>query len=136
VENEFIAPRIVDVPARVDELRLLKNGWLDGRGLRPSPTELDWFVASFQTGFSGDLPLPYVYPTESGGLRLEWETVNLDVSVDIDLSAKTGELHVLNRASDEDRSEQLHFEDNGWSKLRGVVSGEGLTTQPPFYIGK
>jgi hypothetical protein len=113
----------LDVPARIDDLRLLKDGWMDGRGGRLSPEGLDWFVSSFQSEFTGDLPLPYVYPTEEGGLRLEWEVASLDLSVNIDLNAKTGVFHSLNCETDADGAETLNFETDGWAKLRIIVGG-------------
>lgn len=111
----------LDVAARVDELRLLNDGWLEGRGLALSATGLDWFVASFQREFSGDLPLPYVYPTEDGGLRLEWDLGSLDLSIDVDLASKSGALHALDRASDSDRSETLNLAGDGWARIREIV---------------
>lgn len=111
----------LDVPARLDELRLLKDGWLDGRGRAPSTEDLDWLAATFQREFYDDLALPYVYPTEDGGVRLEWELGSLDVSVDINLRSKSGTLHALDRDTDQDRAEVLDLHGEGWATLRELV---------------
>src|SRR5690606_19041321 len=113
----------LDVSARIDELRLLKDGWLDGMGRAPSPAGLDWLAASFQRGFYGDLALRYVYPTEDGGVRLEWELGSLDRSVDVDLESKSGALHSLDRETDEERTQVLDLDGEGWATLRAVVGG-------------
>lgn len=111
----------LDVAARVDELRLLKDGWLEGSGRAPSAAGLNWFVSSFQREFSGDLPLPYVYPTEDGGVRLEWDLDPLDISIDIDFDSKSGALHMLDRETDSDRSETLELERDGWATARETL---------------
>ena len=38
----------LDVAARIDELKLLADGWLDGRGRAPGPGGLDWARERYQ----------------------------------------------------------------------------------------
>lgn len=42
---------------RIEEIRQLKDGWLDGAGLAPRNDHLDWFVAAFERHYPDDLPL-------------------------------------------------------------------------------
>ena len=48
----------LDVRVRIDELKLLRNGWLDGKGHALSHTGLDTLAAAFDRHFPVDLPLP------------------------------------------------------------------------------
>ena len=115
----------LDVAARVDELRSLKDGWLEGHGRAPSGATLNWFTATFDAQFDDELPLPYVFPTETGGLRLEWELGDADISVDIDLQARRGEYHSLALDGSTERSDTLDLDNAaGWAKLRSLLLTE------------
>jgi hypothetical protein len=48
-----------DVPTRLEELSLLKNGWLDGDGQALPAEGVEWFSNSWETFFPNELPLPY-----------------------------------------------------------------------------
>lgn len=94
----------LDVTARVNELAELKNGWLNGKGLAPEKSALDWLARSFAMNFDPDLPLPYLYPTPEGGIQAEWSIANWEVTLDINLQQKTAEyqaLQLLNQRCDE-----------------------------------
>jgi hypothetical protein len=109
----------LDLPSRLDDLRLLKNGWCEGAGSAPPSSGLDWLTETFTRGFSEDLPLPFVYPTPEGGIRLEWSLDPYDLSLDIDLVTHVAKLHQLNLTSDEEKEEALNLgEDTGWNRLR------------------
>lgn len=115
----------LDVAARVDELRSLKDGWLEGHGRAPNGATLNWFTATFDAQFGDELPLPYVFPTETGGLRLEWELGDADISVDIDLQARRGEYHSLALDGSTERSDTLDLGDAaGCAKLRSLLLAE------------
>lgn len=58
----------LDVPTRLEEFRRLEDGWLEGYGLAPDNAGLDWLSNIFQRGYPVDLPLPYLYPTFTGGV--------------------------------------------------------------------
>jgi len=117
----FLRPRPVDpldVPARLDELRLLKDGWFEGHGSAPTATGIDWLSDRFTRTYPEDLPLPFVYPTPDGGIRLEWSLEPHDITLDIDLAKHTASLHELNLASDEDQEEKLNLDEPaGWGRL-------------------
>ena len=54
----------LDVPARLDELRGMQDGWLEGDGKAPPHSGLDWLSGAFaKRGYPDDIPLPYTYPT-------------------------------------------------------------------------
>lgn len=108
----------LDVSARIDDFRSLKNGWIDGEnGLALAEENLNWFLNQFESIFSNELPLPYVYPTEEGGLQLEWEFSEHDISVEINLETHWAEWHDYDMISKEAKTKTLNLEmlpDWGW----------------------
>ena len=108
----------LDVSMRLDELRKMKDGWLDGEGVAPDREGLEWFETMMEDYYPEDLPLPYIYPTGEGNLQLEWDMENLDVSLEVDLSTHEGELHILNLTTEETTEVKYHLNDaDGWNAL-------------------
>ena len=108
----------LDISARLDELRLMKNGWLEGKGLAPPHEGLDWLSRAFDEHYPKNLPLPYLYPTEEGGVQAEWSLGPKEISLDIELSSHSGEWHVLDVETDDVSERTLNIEDAGdWKWL-------------------
>lgn len=108
----------LDVPARLDELRLLKDGWLEGSGNAPTSAGIDWLSDKFAQLYPEDLPLPFVYPTPEGGVRLEWSLGSRDVTLDIDLGTHVAGLHALNLSSDEELEDRFNLDEPAeWTRL-------------------
>jgi hypothetical protein len=108
----------LDVPARLDELRLLKNGWYDGSGRAPSSAGIDWLSAKFLQLYPEDIRLPFAYPTPEGDIRLEWSLGPHDVTLDVDLATHKARLHALNLDSDEEVEDELDLDaPPEWARL-------------------
>ena len=119
----------LDVPARLDELRGLKDGWLEGRGKAPSSDGLNWLAQTFEQNFPDGIPLPFVYPTADGGVQAEWSLGPHEVSLEIDLETHKGQWHCLNMQTDADDSDELSLGDAiGWewlvAQIRRLAGGE------------
>ena len=119
-----------DVSARLDELRPLKDGWLEGRGMALSREGLDWLSMVFDQHYPEDLPLPFLYPTEEGGIQAEWSLEPQEVTLEIDLGAHSATWHALNMETDDDTSRTLNLNDaNGWTwlieQIQQMNGGEG-----------
>lgn len=80
----------LDIDARLDELDQIEDGWLDGHGKRPPTEGLSWLSTSFAEHHALDLALPYLYPTEGGGVQAEWPLQGGEASLEIDLITKRG----------------------------------------------
>ncbi len=121
--NTFFVLDPLDVAARVEEFESLKDGWLRTAKASPRHTrELHWFVAAFDRFFPDDLPLPYLYPTAEGGVRMEWSARPHELSVEIDLQKRAGEWHALNLANDAEDSRTLSLDASGdWEWLAEEV---------------
>ena len=92
----------LDVPARLDELRAMQDGWLDGDGKAPSHAGLDWLSASFERHFPDDLPLPHLYPTPEGGIEAEWSLGVHSVIFEIHFDTYRGEWLRFAKDNDDD----------------------------------
>lgn len=99
----------LDVPARLEELSLLKAGWLEGGGTVPCSHGLVWLSCFFEKCFPNDLPLPYIYPMEEGGVQAEWTLKNIEASLEIDIEKKIGAWHSLDITTEEENIDCFDF---------------------------
>ena len=107
----------LDVPARLDEFRDMKDGWLEGHGVAPGHTGLDWLSTNFERHFPDDLPFPNVFPTPEGGIEAEWSIGDQSVILGIDLASHRGDWLQFDRgdsSSDEESIDLDMNEDAGW----------------------
>lgn len=109
----------MDVAARLDELRDLKDGWLEGSGLAPSEDGLDWLVQAMEDNYPGnDLPLPFLYPMENGGIQAEWTLGALEATLEIDIEERKAKWHALDmETGHEDESDYDLNEKLEWIRL-------------------
>jgi hypothetical protein len=108
----------MDILSRFDELKALKDGWLDGLGRAPSAEGLDWLAHRFDEFYSGSLPIPFVYPVAEGGVQLEWSIEPVEASLEIDLEARLGRWHSLDLETDREDSDTLDLDAReGWDRL-------------------
>lgn len=99
----------LDVPARLEELSLLKAGWLEGGGTVQCSHGLVWLSCFFEKCFPNDLPLPYIYPMEEGGVQAEWTLKNIEASLEIDIEKKIGAWHSLDITTEEENIDCFDF---------------------------
>lgn len=100
----------LDIPSRLDELRSLENDWLNEKSLVPTKEQFQWFLESFESNFSDELPLPYLYPTAEGNLHLEWELDHHDISLEIDMKTHIAEWHDYSFVSDDYEMKDLNLD--------------------------
>jgi hypothetical protein len=100
------------VAERIDELRQLEDGWLDGEGEAPDDLCLDILESDLR---EHKLPCPYIYPTVDGNVTLEWERPNgRSLVLEIDFDLGEGELFGVGiRSCDYDLSD-----DDSWHRLK------------------
>lgn len=112
----------LDIEARLEELSLLENGWLNGKGKALNKEKAKLVSEYFYSFYSDSLPLPYLYPTAEGGLQAEWEINDWDISLEIDLEKLIAELHALNLQSDEEKGLNLILsEKNSWQQMNEML---------------
>jgi hypothetical protein len=112
----------LDVPSRIDELRSIENGWLDGNGVAMNNEGLTWFSKSFEEHFSDDLPLPYIFPMPDGGIQLEWNTIKFSANLELNLINKKGEYFCITKETRAINEDDLDFNDKAiWSKFNELI---------------
>ena len=117
-----------DVPARLDELRTLQDGWYEGEGVAPSHEGLDWLSDAFECCYPDDAPLPYTYPTPEGGISMEWSVENSEAMLEIDIDAHSAEWHWFDRDSDDESERTLNMDESAdWQWLASEIRSK-LTT--------
>ncbi|HTU92122.1 MAG TPA: hypothetical protein VMF69_18715 [Gemmataceae bacterium] len=116
----------LDIAARIDEFKLLKAGWLDGKGVAPDHDGLDWLSEAFDRRYPDDLSLPYLFPTPEGCVLAEWSLHPWSPSLEIDLAKKRGDWHVLNLDTDEEETKELDLTNDGdWKWLTQQIRNLG-----------
>jgi hypothetical protein len=107
-----------DVTTRLQELRAIEDGWFDGSGLAPSEEGLNWLEGAVEQFYPDSLPLPYIYPVPTGAVQLEWPIASNAVSLEIDLTRRSGEWHVLDTATETEEFEELDLKDDrSWTRV-------------------
>ena len=97
----------LDVPARLDEFRDMQDGWLDGEGVAPTKSGIDWLSDAFARNYREDAPLPFTYAMPSGGAQFEWSMGNLEVSLEMDLSTRQAVWHWLDMDTSRDYEREI-----------------------------
>ena len=103
----------LDVPAQLDEMRSMKDEWLDGYGTAPSSDGLDWLSAVFSRHYPKDAALPHVYPTPEGGINMEWSLGQREIGLEIDLKKHHGEWSWDDMDTGASGEEYLHLDKQG-----------------------
>ena len=113
----------LDISAQIYDLRQLKDGWLEGQGKAPSKEGLDWLSQAFDKHYSGDLPLPYLYPTEPGGVQAEWSLGRNEITLEIDLTEHSGYFHALYMEDDTEETRRLDLgSGTHWIDLKELIT--------------
>lgn len=103
----------LNVGAQLHDLRELQDGWLDGAGNAPSRKGLEWLHHAFECNYPDQVPVPHIYPTESGGVQAEWSIGSNEITLNVDLETHLGEWHLLNMESGHVYACMLNCDDDG-----------------------
>lgn len=115
----------LDIETRLEELALLQDGWLDGKGLALDRPSLIRLAQAFDEGFNPELPLPHLYPTPEGGVQAEWTLGHWEVSLEITLPGLSAEYQAVHTASGETNEQRLSLnieEGTDWAVLNETLA--------------
>ncbi len=102
----------LDIAPRLDELKKIKDGWLDGAGRAPSHEGLDWLAGVLKDRYPKSLPPLYAYPVPDGGIQLEWSIKRREISLEVDLEARRGDWHSLDLDTSQEEQKELNLSDD------------------------
>lgn len=72
----------------------------------------------FENNYHPTLPLPYLYPTPSGGIQAEWHFKDWEISLNIDLYTKTAFYQSFNQKTDTTTESTFDLnKDDGWKNI-------------------
>lgn len=103
----------LDVHAQLDEFRDMKDGWYEGSGLAPAHDGMDWLAVMFDRMYPGDAPLPHIYPTYDGGVRMEWNgglRKRNSIVLEVDLRRHKGDWLFFNQESSDEHERELDLD--------------------------
>ena len=109
-DRGFDSPSL-DLTVQLDSMRNLKDGWLEGGGVAPSASGLDWLAGALARHYPEGSPRPYLYPTEDGGVQAEWSFTCWCGSLEIDLNSRCGNWFALNLETDSAEERQLRCDE-------------------------
>ena len=125
------ANRQKTISDRLEYLSTVEDGWFEGRGVALDRAGLLWLDQRMADHYvATDLPLPFLYPSESGGVIGDWSLENFVCGIEIDLTARTGSWFDVNRETHEGIDERILDLDSadGWQWL--VERLAKFTTKP------
>lgn len=115
----------LDVPARLDEFRNMRDGWLDGDGHAPSHVGLNWLSKTFQRFYPHTAPLPHTYPTYEGGIRMEWSHKNNKCILETNLQKHESDYLFFDRLSDDEFERKLNLDSSDhWQWLINEIQNK------------
>ena len=120
--------RLKAVSDRLDCLATVEDGWFEGRGVALDRAGLRWLERQMAEHYVGtELPLPFLCPTEPGGVYGEWSLERHVCGIEIDLESKRGSWFDVQRQTHDGIDEQVLDLDSadGWQwlvdRLRGFI---------------
>ncbi|MBD0838868.1 hypothetical protein [Streptomyces sp. TRM68416] len=100
---------------RLVELQTLENGWLDGVGKEVSRKLLREVESLLLEFLDAQVERPYIFPTEEGGVQLEWPFTRGEVTV-IVLPDDKVEAYAFSKEEDQESENLLH-----WRQLEEIT---------------
>ena len=110
----------LDVSARFEEIKCLKDGWFDGVGSAPASDGIKWLESAIQKNYIAavPLPLPRIYASPEGTVLLEWSIASKSASLEVDLGERSGYWHIFDTVSRESEDDTMDLSDSAvWARL-------------------
>lgn len=121
--------------AQLNDFHELQDGWLDGEGIKPPTDGLQWLRHAFECNYPDKLPLPHLYPTETGGVQVEWTLGPNEITLNVNIETRLSEWHGLNLESGNVSEYTLNFDDDAdwrWllERIDGIAAGDVQSDRP------
>jgi hypothetical protein len=119
--------KLTGIGCRLEELKLLKEGWLDGKqGKSLNPQNLTRLENSWNKYYPKTLQSPCLYPTPDGNIQAEWSLGTFNVILKIDIEQQNGICQIMDMSTgiDSKNDQELSFDfknNKEWKKLFDTV---------------
>lgn len=109
------------IEEQLDSLLELKDGWLNGYGTSFNPNDIKWIKNLFNLYYPENFISPYIYPTETNSISIEWDIPGYGISLEIFFNTHIGHYHNLyltNKLSNfSDVVDMYMDEERSWKKI-------------------
>ena len=109
----------------------LEMDWYGTDDKIPSKDGLNWLATDFEKKFRADNHFPNVFPSFSGGVRMEWCVNRQTMILDVDLSLRTARwlsFYLDKESDDGDHAEDIDLsDDTGWKRLDILLQTKPFT---------
>jgi len=112
----------MDMEFRLEQIEALGPGWKDGEGETPNRELLHWMRRHFVSEYPDGARAPFIYPTEDGGLRLEWESQAKSVILEISAPNLQATLWRFDCTVAQDEGEESTFDLKGEKALDALFA--------------
>ena len=112
---------------QLNELSKIDDGWDGPDSKGPRSEDVDWLRDALELHWRSDMPAPFIFPMESGGLNIEWYVGHTHHGLEIDFTDRTGLWEWWDSQSDQEHEETLNLTTaDHWRKLQ--ISSRGWRT--------
>jgi hypothetical protein len=112
-----------DVHSRIDELFVIKDGWLDGEGKAPNKEGLTQLLNLYDQFAPKTFIKPAIFPRPDGNIQFEWSSGEYEIDIVIDLKTFQSKLHSLNFETDEEVAKNIDLSTQmGWKSLNLLIN--------------
>jgi hypothetical protein len=95
----------------------------------PHPEDVAWVNSKLEKHWLREMPLPFIFPTEYGGINIEWYIGHAEHSLEVDFANSTGRWAWWDSKSDQVHEETLNLKQAAdWRKLQ--ISSTGRRPTP------
>ena len=96
----------------------------------PHPEDVAWIGVKLEGNWLDDMPIPFIFPTEYGGLNIEWYVGHAEHSLEVDFANHTGMWAWWDSRSGQVHEETLNLkQDVDWRKLQESSTGQRRSTR-------
>jgi len=131
--KEQLLPEILTEPSQPvkQQLKMLSNfdAEIDAPDVQALEAEhLDWLISKIEKFWLPDMPEPFAFPADLGGLTIEWFIGHVEHSLDIDFGDYSGRWTWWNSKSNQEYEELLDLKEaDAWQKLQESSVGRRPT---------
>jgi hypothetical protein len=112
----------LDISFRLDELRMLKDGWMGPGSKAISAEGASWLEGCFKTHYPDELSPPYLYPVPEGDIRAEWHNDTWNISLDIELKSRQAYFHAMSLISEKEEEQSFNLSnESDWKQCIKLV---------------